>query len=789
MFKRAIVFALIMMCVISLCSFSTVLAQEDTSCENSTVEACQIDLSKHLGKNEISIGFLSEVLWLIVNWWALALKHPIMPTILNILIIYFFFRFILWIYHISKITIKKIRGEIGPFIVEENKECPEFSSQINNLLAKCGGQTSNPCNSAAPNINPGFSEITAALDAISPVKSNVVNLIIPLLRFLLGTASFKQTGYIVTGCVEEKKEEKTFTLCLTLKRIHKAQHLASETFHNSDKQLLIQEAAYWCFWYVCACDKPGSYWSPWAFFPTFESFKNYHQALNAPTFKQAEVYYKKAIKEAPFNALIRLNWGTKAEANNHYLEALENYLEAVLMWPFLYGFWFRIACIFSYFSDWENEWQDNGKQKMICSLIEQLFQTKILTRVFKKNREPKITGVLENLKRDSYFYKKGAFLLLSFYCWEFLGQQVKLNLGLLFEQVILKCLFPFKSGNYSSFLIKHYWGLLPKNQSDEASQFSYSNVISQCCTEIQIRKHFHINEKNSKIEIDNMAIKDNSEKVHKTKDLVRIIGVILESSQKNMDVFYNAACFYALAGMPKESIDNLKKAYRDPKGELSHEWVLNDPDLKSLWGDPEFDALFDIPNKPSLNAYYQEKFILRDQKKQNGFKLIKQILDAKEINYSSMSSSFLLIYATTQVELWTALAQFFSNPDDDETWGNFCHIANPLYFPMNHFFVDEIVEKSKPETKDQESISYLPMFEQIELLFSQLFDYAVKQVSEWKTKKELAASFVNLKEQSQYDTIWTLWKQIEKSQWFYLIELVEKNSIKTDKEIHQGQKV
>ncbi len=56
-------------------------------------------------------------------------------------------------------------------------------------------------------------------------------------------------------------------------------------------------------------------------------------------------------------------------------------------------------------------------------------------------------------------------------------------------------------------------------------------------------------------------------------------------------VFYNLACFYALAGDVEKSLDCLKR--RIEGGALPREWIENDSDLDSIRDDPRFQALLE----------------------------------------------------------------------------------------------------------------------------------------------------------------------------------------------------
>ena len=63
----------------------------------------------------------------------------------------------------------------------------------------------------------------------------------------------------------------------------------------------------------------------------------------------------------------------------------------------------------------------------------------------------------------------------------------------------------------------------------------------------------------------------------------------IKLNPKDLIIIYNAACFYALIGDKRASIDNLKIAIENGFG--NYEYIKHDPDLYSLKDEPEFKAL------------------------------------------------------------------------------------------------------------------------------------------------------------------------------------------------------
>ena len=63
----------------------------------------------------------------------------------------------------------------------------------------------------------------------------------------------------------------------------------------------------------------------------------------------------------------------------------------------------------------------------------------------------------------------------------------------------------------------------------------------------------------------------------------------IEINPYDLIIVYNAACFYALIGDKKASIENLKNAIDNGFGNF--EYIKHDPDLYSLQEEPDFIAL------------------------------------------------------------------------------------------------------------------------------------------------------------------------------------------------------
>jgi non-specific serine/threonine protein kinase len=75
----------------------------------------------------------------------------------------------------------------------------------------------------------------------------------------------------------------------------------------------------------------------------------------------------------------------------------------------------------------------------------------------------------------------------------------------------------------------------------------------------------------------------------KKEDAVRQLKTAVALRPGDSNVLYNAACTYALLERTAEALDMLKKAISSGWSNL--EWVMRDPDLTILHGDPEFQRL------------------------------------------------------------------------------------------------------------------------------------------------------------------------------------------------------
>ena len=78
-------------------------------------------------------------------------------------------------------------------------------------------------------------------------------------------------------------------------------------------------------------------------------------------------------------------------------------------------------------------------------------------------------------------------------------------------------------------------------------------------------------------------------------EAVRHVRIAMAMRPSDANVLYNAACTYGLLGMKKEAMETFRQSVE--QGYTNAAWCLNDPDLKILYDDPEFQRLAQLPPK------------------------------------------------------------------------------------------------------------------------------------------------------------------------------------------------
>jgi len=78
--------------------------------------------------------------------------------------------------------------------------------------------------------------------------------------------------------------------------------------------------------------------------------------------------------------------------------------------------------------------------------------------------------------------------------------------------------------------------------------------------------------------------------LERTDDAVREANLAVVLRPNEATVLYNAACVFSTLGRSADSLDALRKAWN--AGFKDSQWARNDPELRSLHGDPEFDRLY-----------------------------------------------------------------------------------------------------------------------------------------------------------------------------------------------------
>jgi non-specific serine/threonine protein kinase len=76
----------------------------------------------------------------------------------------------------------------------------------------------------------------------------------------------------------------------------------------------------------------------------------------------------------------------------------------------------------------------------------------------------------------------------------------------------------------------------------------------------------------------------------RSDDAIREANLAVVLRPNEATVLYNAACVFSTLGRSADSLDALRKAWN--AGFKDSQWARNDPELRSLHGDPEFDRLY-----------------------------------------------------------------------------------------------------------------------------------------------------------------------------------------------------
>jgi len=693
---------------------------------------------------DVSQGLLS----FFQKYWAVI--------ICDLLCLALVFQVVPWLYNLLKAWNDEARGKIGPILIEDVVGKPETAVLMRKYLASCGAEC---CNALAPSASPGFEKISAALAGTSDPKAQLIGVFLSIISAIEYIFKVRKVGYTITCLFTGDESKPPVYIYTEIKLTRNGQIKRSFSFDGNTNEEAIKKTAYWVFWYLSGRKNSLQKIPLWHRFPTAESYLNYKDASETKTlcFRKANELYQEAVKEAPFNALVRLDWGDLNETYNQYLEALEIYLEAVLMWPHLYGFWYRIAAIFSCPEEWiELQWNavEHDKKQYLMGLVERLIRNNNLSA------HPAIWFDNQNIELDREDFDRqlaNEFYKLSLDVWFFLEKEFK-HMGRKWRNQVwieLKAHL-FDPIRNTPNLTQYYRKLIPILGWQEGQQFLRSVQLAQLCTTVQ---QSILNEPEKSLED---LIKDSG-----IREVEKIVRYWWHPRHwwNTMGVYYNAACYYAQlsARGPQyisEALSYLKIAFKDPGDSPDLLWVQNDPDLKPLRDNPEYIALFVDPNN---------KQISNDRKDENdklyALVLLQLGVQQQQEDWGSASdktqlAEALVVEAEYQINLWDSLVKLMNTPDD------------PL---QQQLFWQLVMQRDKandipaPRQNNQNISS-----QKINTAWENITDHALPQLDTWKNRLADGKLFLQQADSHNLNDIWKMWKQSEIWLWDYYSDQIEK---------------
>jgi hypothetical protein len=687
---------------------------------------------------------------------------------------------------------------VGPIQIEEIPDQAGLATLMRQTLGQCGANFAKPASTSAPSATPGFTALGTVLSESAIPKADFIAAVIALLDYLLSSLGLRKYGYIVS-CVasgEESKSPVHFTIEIKLmqnKQLKKTYSLSGKTYRE-----LAVEASYWIYWYLSGQKRSLRSIPPWYRFPTSDGFLKFKKAQKASA-EEKVGFYKEAIKEAPLNALALLSLGDYLECSDQYLDALELYIKAVLLWPHLYGIWYRIGAVFSCPAEWQEEWRKLGEDKarklenLIIDLsfvmeqdqkttnnkymegisldienceeqkskaetnpssgenknAQKLPEKELLPAMIRKYAIPPDIGNTETCKdifNLSFYYRSKS-------VWLFLINHIDLMFSQWLNELVLSTLSFFTDySNYSPYLAKYYWNLIPLGNRNPGNQFRRSVEIANYCTDVETYEN--------RKSIDQYD-------VNQTNKLVDGIG---DAPWSNQSIQYNAACYYALlAGCYSENdtaqqsyeqkaVDYLKIAMKDSRSRLDISWVRNDPDLKALRGNSQYIQIFGLPDAKvdpdPLKQKIMQGYLLAGAKLQ--VEIVKTIPTGNNL-YACM-----LVKAEDQAIVWQSVVNLLTKPDDKACQAAFCRLINRTVDKKDQ--LKELAQMGTPEV----------LIKNMDGLWNKLQAHAEAQLAEWKKNLKNSKLFLRQDKSTQPNSqLSDQWNAMEKWQWLFMIEQVE----------------
>lgn len=239
----------------------------------------------------------------------------------------------------------------------------------------------------------------------------------------------------------------------------------------------------------------------------------------------------------------------------------------------------------------------------------------------------------------------------------------------------------------------------------------------------------------------------------------------------------------------KESMKYLKISFKEHQPNLTLDWVRNDPDLDPLWGEIEFQALFDIPLEKTHKDFKKKDC----EKKIAGLKVadaICTVIAKKEAyTYSNITPEFLMTVSKSEIDLWDSLSAFLKEPEKEKLMIHFHDLANQLYDiklgdPILSIPPEcEIPSDDSIENEQENEIDYFSIFEKINQNCDQLSTHAQDHAQDWKNKLETSKLFITHEQVPNLVDVWKIWERASAWQWVSIEKELSTFINKIDKEM------
>ncbi len=640
--------------------------------------------------------------------------------------------FFVWLFFwlISKLTQWwwAARGKVGPITIEEIANKPTLASTMRYHLARCGVLP----NTSTPNTSTGFAGLTTVISESKLPEAKFVTAILNFIQAFLSLS--KKQGYTVTCTPSGDEAKPPVSLTTEIKMSRSGQAKRIFTLTGNTYEEVGKNAAFYIFHYASGRSAAIRHIPKWSRFSSPVSYQKYKEATeltSAGKYEDAVKQFAEAAQDAPFNASLRMGWGDAYEMQKKDTDALGVYLEAALMWPELYGFWYRIAAKLGCINSTEIE----KYKALLYNLIQG--NSKALERANHMLEETDRVEGLKSTSLDKTDPVKLSLLFLKFLETEITFARMIGNWSMAaWLNLVYSIIDP---GKVRHRLARYYWNYIPLFPWGNGAQFQRMVQLGYLCIKQQAEKS---------------AIDDKQ------------VRQIMEYPWNQWQVYYNAACFYALRYVKSKSekdaadaLMHLKTAAQNPHSGLDMKWVQKDQDLDSLHENPEFKALFDIESREEI----KDKETKGKKDLYQGISLIQQVATQQKEDWETppgrkVSPEELIIEADHQTRVWECLFKLCDNPTDAKLLGLFWSIGM-----QNNANI-----QPNPNSTPPDSLK----LDKLDLCWKDIRNNVQSYLDLWNSRKQDARLYLEHGKPQMRD-VWKLWSKTEIRQWEYLVKLIE----------------